>query len=92
MEKPIETFRAGLVQASIFMNERKVDGKDVEIPSISVQKRYMDKGSWKSTSSFNLNDLPKAMLVLAKAYDYVLSRRKDGDADGTEEELSDNSN
>ena len=79
MEKPEESFNAGAVQASVFMNIRKVNGKPTKIPSISFQKRYLDNGEWKSTTSLGLNDLPKAMLVLLKAYEYLLSKTKDQD-------------
>ncbi|MEK7475976.1 MAG: hypothetical protein AAB152_10145 [Candidatus Coatesbacteria bacterium] len=80
------TFRAGAVQTAVFMNPRKVDGKKVEIPSVSFQKRYRDGEEWKSTSSLDTNDLPKAILALSKAYDYVLGLpRQTG-----EEEVSDN--
>jgi len=79
MEKPEETFGAGAVQASVFMNVRKVNGKATQIPSISFQKRYLDNGEWKSTTSLNTNDLPKAVMVLLKAYDYLLSRDKGQD-------------
>lgn len=72
MVRPIEKYSAGAIQASIFVNERKVKGKTVEIPSIMLQKRYLLDGNWKATSSFNPSDLPKAMLVLLKAYDYVM--------------------
>ena len=91
VEKPETTFSAGGVQASVFMNVRKVKGKDVEIPSVSFQKRYLKNGEWKSTNSLGINDLCKAILVLAKAYDYSISRRKEPeseDDDILEEDLS----
>lgn len=90
MEKPIETFKAGAIQASIFMNVRKVKGKETEIPSISFQKRYKEGEEWKSTSSLNVSDIPKAILALSKAYDFLLSKTGDvemkEDEDATEEE------
>ena len=72
MEKPEETFRAGGVHASVFLNTVNVKGKKVDIPSISFQKRYQVNGEWKTTTSLNVNDLPRAVLVLMKAYEYCL--------------------
>ena len=77
MEKPEKTFNAGGVQASIFLNARTVKGKEVKIPSISFQKRYLVNGEWKTTTSLNINDLCRAILVLGKAYDYSMSLKKD---------------
>mgnify|MGYP001559466289 CR=1 FL=1 len=73
-DKPTKAFRAGPIQVAVFMNRRKVNGKDVTIPSVSFQKRYREKGGeeWKSTSSLDTNDLPKAVLALTKAYDYLI--------------------
>mgnify|MGYP001590282022 FL=1 len=68
------------------MNVKKVKGKDVEIPSISIQRRYTDNGEWKSTNSMNANDLPRAILVLGKAYDYLMSRNQNKAGDQPEEE------
>lgn len=87
MEKPEVTFRAGAVQASVFMNVRKVKGKEVTIPSISFQKRYLDNGEWKSTNSLSKNDAAKAILLLVKAYDYCVSSPKDQDGEEDEEEV-----
>ena len=77
MEKPEEVFSAGAVHASVFVNVRQVSGKATKIPSVSFQKRYLENDVWKSTTSLNLNDLPKAMMVLMKAYEYLLSKTKD---------------
>jgi len=76
MDKPEEVFKAGAVQASIFMNKREIDGKEVEIPSINFQKSYKDEDDrWKTTSSLNVDDLPKAMLVLFQAYGYLMEAK-----------------
>jgi len=85
MAKPKEVFRAGALQASVFLNVRKVKGKDVEIPSVSLQKRYLENGEWKSTNSLNVNDLPKAIMVLFETYDYLLSSTEEEDDEVKEE-------
>ncbi len=71
-EKPKKVFRIGTVSASIFVNTRKIDGTDVEIPSVSFQKRYKDdKGNWKTTGKLSVRDIPNAIVVLTKAYEYI---------------------
>ena len=76
MEKPEKVFMAGPIQASIFFNERMVKGEGRDIPSVSFQKRYQENGEWKSTTSLNTNDLPRACLVLTQAYTYLVSKTK----------------
>jgi hypothetical protein len=79
MTMPDMTFKAGSCRASVFKNKVERDGKEVIIPKVSILKRYMDKGgAWKNSQSFGVNDLPKLMVVVIKAYDFLTSRKKDG--------------
>ena len=72
MAKPEKRFRCGGCEAAIFENEIVRNGKTIKIKKVSFQKRYKDgDGEWKSTSSLDQNDIPKAMLVLSKAYEYI---------------------
>ena len=42
-----------------------------------MQRNYKDKeGNFKHTTSFGANDIPKAILALSKAYDYLVSEAK----------------
>jgi hypothetical protein len=67
---PLKKFRAGAVSATVWNNQTK-DGEG-EYKSISFERHYKDKeGAWKSTTSLRMNDLPKAALVLQKAYEYL---------------------
>ena len=81
MAKPEKRFRCGGCEAAIFENERDVNGKKVTFKKISFQKRYKDpNGEWKTTHSLDINDIPKALLVLSKAFEYLV-------LEGTGEEL-----
>ena len=72
MPSPEKRFNAGAISATIWNNEKAVGNTTVEMRSISLQRNYKDKdGTWKSVSSFRINDLPKAKLVLDKAYEYL---------------------
>ena len=69
MSKPIEVIRVGAVNVSIFENTIMKDDKILTIPKVVFQVRYKDKqGQWKSTSSLSVNDIPKAINALQKAY------------------------
>ncbi len=72
MPKPEKRFQCGAVEASIFENETHQNGKPIKIKKVSFQKRYKSSDGWKSTNSLDVNDLPKAILALSKAYEYLV--------------------
>ncbi|MBU2561017.1 MAG: hypothetical protein KKD17_01875 [Nanoarchaeota archaeon] len=68
-------FKAGAITATVWRNTlTNKEGKQGDVLSVSFDRRYLDKESnaWKSTSSLRVGDLPKAVFVLNKAYEYVL--------------------
>ena len=70
--KPERVFRIGSVSASVFLNTAKTEGGEREMRSVSLQRRYRDSdGGWKSSSNFNLGDLPQAIAALNLAMAYV---------------------
>lgn len=72
MAKPEKSIKVGGVEAAIFENEIVKGGKILNIKKVSFQKRYKSaEGEWKSTHSLDVNEIPKAILVLSKAYDYI---------------------
>lgn len=67
---PLKKFRAGAIVATIWSNTAK-EG-DGEYKTVSFERSYKDKdGLWKTTNSLRVNDLPRASLVLQKAYEYI---------------------
>jgi homoaconitase/3-isopropylmalate dehydratase large subunit len=75
--RPEKVFQNGAVRAAIFVNERERDGHSFTKRQVSFQKLYRDKdGEFKSTNSLDVNDLPKAVIVLQKAYDYLTVRQE----------------
>lgn len=82
MEKnlPEKKFRAGAVVATIWQNQgTNKEGQVVGFKTVSLQRRYKDKeGNWKSAGSFRVSDLPKAALVMQKAYEYLVLKEKEG--------------
>ena len=83
--KPVKKFRAGNCTATVWKNKITVDGKDIETHSVNIEKSYKDKNDeWKTTSSFNKNEMPKAILVMEQAYEFLASAKSE-DVDGKAE-------
>jgi len=75
--KPEKVFQHGAVKVAIFANEREKDGRFFTVKSVSFQKLYRDRdGILKTTGSLDVDDLPKAVVVLQKAYDYLTVRQE----------------
>ncbi len=52
----------------------------------TVERRYKDKsGEWKSSNSFNRNEIPLLMHVLQQAFGYMLQTKKTVDGQVEEE-------
>lgn len=67
---PLKKFRAGAICATVWTNKAK-DGES-EYKTVSLERGYKDKdGAWHHTGSLRSADLPRAALVLSKAYEYL---------------------
>jgi len=67
----------GSCTASIFQNEIKTENGPATVKSVSLQRTYKDKDDeFKHTSSFRVNDIPKAILTLNMAYEHVTSEER----------------
>lgn len=76
--KPEKRFSAGAISATIWNNTIEKDGKETNYKTISFDRKYKDKeDNWKSTNSLRASDIPKAILVLNKAYEYLTLRSMD---------------
>lgn len=71
---PEKKFRAGTVSATVWQNRGKsAKGGEVTFRTVSFQRNYMDRnGTWQTSSSLRVNDLPRASVVLQKAYEYII--------------------
>ncbi|MBT3463553.1 hypothetical protein HN789_04625 [archaeon] len=77
---PEKKFRAGAVSATIWKNETIKDNKVVDYRTISFTRNYQDaNGEWNTTSSLRINDLPKARLVIDKAYEYLMLKQENNE-------------
>ena len=84
MSQPEITFRHGLCSASIYEQEFERGEEKFTVRSVTFQRSYLDKdGNWQTTNSLKVNDIPKAVLVLNKAYEFLTSNSfADAGADG----------
>jgi hypothetical protein len=74
MSKPERVFKMGAVRASIFRNTLERNGESVPIAKVIIEVRYRDKaGQWQGTNSLSINEVPKAITALQKAYEYLLT-------------------
>ena len=76
---PEKKFRAGAISSTVWLNDGKAkDGQDTVYRTVSIERSYTDKdGNWQNTTSFRSNDLPKATLVLQKAYEYIVLKNSE---------------
>jgi hypothetical protein len=84
VRKPEARFQAGGVSASVFVNEAKRNDGSVFLSRKTViQRTYVDAaGKYQSTSSMDVGDLPRAILVLIQAYAHcVVGGRNDPPTD-----------
>ncbi len=86
---PEKKFSTGAICATIWKNNgTSKNGVPVEYRTIQLDRRYKDKeGNWQSSGSLRLNDLPKASLVLQKAYEYLVLRGQDSSSSNPSEEV-----
>ena len=71
--KPVKKFKAGAISATIWENQAKNSkGESIAYKSVSFDRNYMDAtGQWQTTNSLRMADLPKAALVLNKAFEFL---------------------
>ena len=75
--QPEKKFSTGAISATVWKNtgKSKKTGEEVEFRTITLQRAYKDKNDeWQHTNSMRVNDLPKAALVINKAYEYLVLR------------------
>jgi hypothetical protein len=75
---PEKKFTAGPISVTVWHNEGKnKDGEETEFQTVTLQRTYKDKeGKWQHTSNLRTNDLPRATLLLQKAYEYIVLKRE----------------
>lgn len=72
---PEKIIMVGPCRASVFRNLVLKDGKEIELPKVVLEVRYRDKtGRWRSTQAMTLREIPKAILAMQKAFEYLTTQ------------------
>lgn len=76
---PEKKFRAGAISATVWLNHgQRANGEESEFRTVALERSYLGKdGQWQTTSSFRIGDLPKACVVLQKAYEHLVLNEQD---------------
>lgn len=77
--QPAKKFSAGLVSAAVWINKVVLDdGRTFNKSSVKVQRSYKDKeGRWGNTDYLELNDIPRAILVLQDTYRFLVEKKEE---------------
>lgn len=79
--RPIKTLEAWPIKAAVWANTADKDGETRTFHSVTFERRYRAQdGTWRSTQSFGVEDLPKLALLATKAFDQLVVEARDGDA------------
>lgn len=72
MTTPVQKYKAGALAATVWKNEVESNGETRAFHTISLEKSYKDKeGKWQQSRNMLSDDLPKAVCVLNKAFEYL---------------------
>jgi len=79
---PEKKFRAGAISATVWENQGTTkEGTATTFRTISLERCFKDKeDKWQNTKTLRINDLPKAMVVLNKTYEYLVLKGENGQA------------
>ena len=70
--KPEAEFRVAGIRASLWANPRQGRNGIYNTHRVIVERTYKDAtGNFKTTPGLEVNDIPKAILALKKAYEYL---------------------
>lgn len=81
-QRPVANFKVGGCQVSVFKNERRSGKRTFKTYSIALCRRYKDNnsGEWKSSNSLGVNEIPRMIRALERAFDFCVSTTpKDGE-------------
>ncbi len=69
---PVKAFRLRGIKVSVFANAAKTDGRTVTFYKATVTRTYKDGDEFKTTSSFDRDDLPIVTLLMSDAWKFIL--------------------
>jgi len=70
--QPEKKIRSGAISATVWNNEQDTPSGKVAYKTVSFERSYKDKnGQWQTTNKLRSGDIPRAVLVLNKAYEHI---------------------
>ena len=70
--QPERKIRSGAISATIWNNEQDTPNGKVTYKTVAFERSYKDKnGQWQVTNKLRGPDIPRAVLVLNKAYEHI---------------------
>ena len=79
--QPEKKFRAGAVSATVWNNPGTgSNGQSIAYKTVNLDRTYKDKdGEWQRANSLRLNDIPKAIVALETAYEFLVVKPKNNE-------------
>ncbi len=70
---PEKKFKAGGCSATVFINEFDTPSGKRAARNAVLERTFKDQdGTFQRSNSYSLNDIPKAIFVLQKAYEHIV--------------------
>jgi hypothetical protein len=66
--EPVKKIKIKGIEAAVWENESKEGNK---FYNVTMERNYKAGEEWKKTNSLRENDIPKAILALQKAYEFM---------------------
>lgn len=73
-QKPVWKTQAGQVSVALWQNDAVINGRSVRMLKATVERRYKDGDTWKSSQSFGRNEVPLVLWGLTQAYSKMLEK------------------
>ena len=78
----------GSVRATIWQDQRKGPNGTFITRNVTIDRAYKDaQGNWQNTASFHENDLPKAIVALQKAFEFLTRRESEQTGDNPDDDV-----
>ena len=73
--KPYKQFRSGTLNVSLWAKPvRNKLGAEFDLITANLQRSFKDKeGKWQQTTGLRIQDLPKAIVLLQKAEEFLMN-------------------
>lgn len=86
---PVAKFKAGQVSSAIWKDIIRTMRGEMTVHRVTIQRTYKDKtGEWKSSSSFNRNEIPLAIHCLRKAFEKIIELQNEDSGSNNVEEIA----